>query len=122
MHIIGKAALAFVFGVIAVNSLASKGKQNASATTAVGDGPALFGAHSSQCQVSFERYDTLTAGMSYQLVEQILGCPGRQLSRSDIAGYSTVMYGWDGRGMFGSNMNAMFQNGGLVNKAQFGLR
>ena len=122
MHIIGKAALAFVIGVAAVSILSSRGKQSASASATTSGGPALFGAHSSRCQVSFERFDSKTAGMSYTIVEQILGCPGREMSRSDIAGYSTVMYGWDGQGMLGSNMNAMFQNGSLVNKAQFGLR
>lgn len=37
-----------------------------------------------------------------------------------IAGYTTVMYEW--KNDDGSNMNARFQNGGLVNKAQFGLQ
>jgi hypothetical protein len=32
------------------------------------------------------------------------------------------MYRWDGAGMLGANLNAMFQNGKLVTKAQFGLR
>jgi hypothetical protein len=44
------------------------------------------------------------------------------MSRSNIAGIVTVMYGWTGRGGMGANMNAMFQNGGLVMKAQFGLQ
>lgn len=38
-----------------------------------------------------------------------------------MAGITTVMFMWEGTS-FGGNMNAMFQNGKLVTKAQFGLR
>lgn len=74
------------------------------------------------CSVSFDGYQRLTTGMGYAQAVQILGCPGQEMSRSEMAGYTTVMVMWDGRGMFGANMNAMFQNGGLVNKSQFGLK
>jgi len=57
--------------------------------------------------------------MSYSEAGCILE-PGTEMSRSDIAGYTTVMYSWQGPGL--GNMNAMFQNGRLVTKAQFGLR
>jgi len=57
--------------------------------------------------------------MSYSEAGGILE-PGTEMSRSDIAGYTTVMYSWQGPGL--GNMNAMFQNGRLVTKAQFGLR
>jgi len=60
--------------------------------------------------------------MSYSQVVSILGSQGTEMSSSDIAGYSTVMYSWDGEGGFGANMNATFQNGELVSKAQFGLK
>jgi hypothetical protein len=59
-------------------------------------------------------------GMSYEEVQRIIGAPGQEMSRSDVAGINTVMYQWINRG--GSNMNAMFQNGKLVQKAQFGLQ
>lgn len=42
-----------------------------------------------------------------------------ELCRSDLAGHTTVMYAWKNRN--GSNMSAMFQDGALVSKAQFGL-
>jgi len=58
-------------------------------------------------------------GMTYQQVVGIIGAPGDQLSASSIAGYRTVMYSWTNSN--GSNMNAMFQNGKLIQKAQFGL-
>jgi hypothetical protein len=49
-----------------------------------------------------------------------IGEAGTEISRSELAGISTVMYSWQNPG--GANMNAMFQNGSLVTKAQFGLK
>lgn len=64
-------------------------------------------------------YERIVPGMNYEQVQSIIGIPGTELSRSEIAGYTTVMYSW--KNANGSNMNAMFQNRQLVNKAQFGL-
>ena len=69
--------------------------------------------------VTAAEYSLLQAGMSYQEAVEIIGFPGEEISRSDIAGITTVMYQWTNRDF--SNMNAMFQNGALVTKAQFGL-
>jgi hypothetical protein len=70
--------------------------------------------------VALAKYNAIREGMSYQEVTSIIGVQGQELSRSDLAEYTTVMYSWSNSN--GSNMNAMFQNGRLVNKAQFGLR
>jgi len=69
--------------------------------------------------VTKAEYDRIEEGMTYEQVKRTIGASGEELSRSDIAGYSTVMYSWTNANR--SNMNAMFQNGRLVNKAQFGL-
>ncbi|KKK94050.1 hypothetical protein LCGC14_2686760, partial [marine sediment metagenome] len=66
------------------------------------------------------KYARIKTGMSYAEVVAIIGTSGEELSRSELAGHTTVMYQWKGTGI--SNMNAMFQNGGLITKAQFGLR
>jgi hypothetical protein len=58
--------------------------------------------------------------MSYKEVVKILGTDGEIISESDIGGTKTVMYQWQSSG-FG-NMNAMFQNGKLISKSQFGLK
>ena len=69
--------------------------------------------------VTRAKYERIQDGMTYDQVRAIIGQEGEELSRSDIAGYTTVMYSW--KNSNGSNMNAMFQNGKLVSKAQFGL-
>ena len=70
--------------------------------------------------VTMANFQRLETGMSYPEVVTILGQSGEEMSRSELAGYTTVMYSWK-KGAFGSNMNAMFQNGKLISKAQFGL-
>jgi hypothetical protein len=69
--------------------------------------------------VTKAKYDQIREGMTYEDARSIIGTSGEELSRSDLAGYTTIMYSWSNSN--GSNMNAMFQNNRLVNKAQFGL-
>lgn len=69
--------------------------------------------------VTRAEYDRLRDGISYSEAVSIIGTSGDELSRSDLAGISTVMYSWANAN--GSNMNAMFQDGKLITKAQFGL-
>jgi len=70
--------------------------------------------------ITLSAYMQIQSGMTYEQVQEIIGTDGVEISRSNIAGYSTVMYSW--KNWNGSNMNAMFQNDQLVTKAQFGLR
>ena len=76
--------------------------------------------------VTMENYNRLKTGMTYPQVVRILGKEGTELASNEIAGIKTVMYQWDGDGLVagisGANMNAMFQNGKLIQKAQLGLR
>lgn len=69
--------------------------------------------------VTKAEYDQIREGMTYEQVRSIIGATGEELSRSDLAGFTTIMYSWSNSN--GSNMNAMFQNNRLINKAQFGL-
>ena len=70
--------------------------------------------------VTMAEFNQIQTGMSYEQVVKIIGAPGEEMSRVDLAGYLTIMYGWNNPN--GSNMNAMFQNGFLISKAQFGLK
>ena len=69
--------------------------------------------------VSRAEYNRIRSGMSYSEVADIIG-DGTEISRSDMAGYTTEMYSWENPSG-GGNMNAMFQNDELISKAQFGL-
>ncbi len=71
------------------------------------------------CSVTKQGYLSLQTGDSYSTVVRKLGCEGEEMSRTEMAGFVTVMYMWTGGLM--ANMNAMFQNNELVSKAQFGL-
>jgi hypothetical protein len=71
--------------------------------------------------VTMAQFNQLRNGMTYDQVIKVLGSRGQEMSRSEIAGIETVMYQWEGSS-FGGNMNAMFQNGKLIQKAQFGLK
>ncbi len=71
--------------------------------------------------VTMANYTRLQTGMSYDAAVEILGDRGEEMSRTELAGTTSVMYMWKGRSV-GANMNAMFQNDRLVSKAQFGLR
>jgi hypothetical protein len=71
--------------------------------------------------VNKENYLKLQNGMSYQEAVRILGEDGEEMTSSEIAGIRTEMYMWKAKGFSGGNMNATFQNGALVSKAQFNL-
>jgi hypothetical protein len=71
--------------------------------------------------VNKENYLKLQNGMSYQDAVRILGEDGEEMTSSEIAGIRTEMYMWKAKGFSGGNMNATFQNGALVSKAQFNL-
>jgi hypothetical protein len=76
--------------------------------------------------VTLAEYNAIKAGMSYEDACQIIGEYGVEVSSNVIPGVAgvmpttiTVMYTWTNPD--GSNMNAMFQNDQLIQRAQFGL-
>jgi hypothetical protein len=72
-------------------------------------------------KVTLAQYEALATGMTLEEVVEQIG-EGTELSRVEIEGAPpTVVYQWEGEG-FGANMNATFQDGKLIGKAQFGLK
>ena len=71
--------------------------------------------------ISAEEFAAIKTGMTHDEVTAIVGSPGELLSENEIAGTRTVMVQWNGERGFGANANAMFQNGKLIQKSQFGL-
>ena len=76
-------------------------------------------AEESKSAVTLAEFNKLENGMSYEEVCQIIGKKGSLMSENNIAGCGTEMYTWKGIGI--ANMNATFQNGRLMSKAQLGL-
>jgi hypothetical protein len=74
----------------------------------------------SNSTVTMAKFNQIQTGMSYQQVVKLIGEQGEEISRSDLAGLTTIMYMW--KNSDGSNMNTMFQNDQLIAKAQFGLK
>lgn len=70
--------------------------------------------------VTLSNFNRIHEGMTYQEVVSILGSRGELISSSTVGTIKTEMYMWEGE-FLGANMNAMFQDGKLVSKAQFGL-
>lgn len=66
-------------------------------------------------------FNQIQNGMTYEQVVKIIGNAGELTSENEIAGFKSQMYMWKGHGGIGANANAMFQNGKLMSKAQFGL-
>lgn len=82
---------------------------------------------STEPKVTKLKFNRIQNGMSYRDVVNILGASGEELSSNRIEGVpgvmksvETAMYMW--KNPDGSNMNAMFQNGKLMQKSQFGLK
>jgi hypothetical protein len=70
--------------------------------------------------VTARAFSRISTGMTYAEVISLIGEVGEEASRVELGDVETVMYMWKNRD--GSNMNAMFQNGKLVSKAQAGLK
>lgn len=71
--------------------------------------------------INLANFNLIKTGMKYDQVVKILGKEGEVLSETEMAGYKTVIYKWDGAGL-GANMNAVFQNEKLISKSQYGLK
>jgi hypothetical protein len=104
-----------VSSVIALNIQGPQGTQSAPASSQEGtSGPVVAEG------ITMAKYDRLKTGMSYHQAVEILGTEGVEVSSNELAGTKTVMYQWEAG--VGANVNAMFQNDKLMQKAQFGLK
>lgn len=67
-----------------------------------------------------EKFNKIETGMSYDEVVAIIGEDGTNISESEVAGIKTVIYEWTSSEKWG-NANITFQDGKVINKAQFGV-
>lgn len=73
--------------------------------------------------ITMAEFEKIQNGMTYEEVVNIIGAEGEIISETGQKGeqFYTVLYQWEGESGFGANANATFQDGKMVNKAQFGL-
>lgn len=73
--------------------------------------------------VNMENFKKIETGMTYEEVCAIFGSEGELLSSVDIGGdaFKTEMYYWYDITHIG-NCNVTFQGGGVISKAQIGLK
>jgi catalase len=64
--------------------------------------------------VTQDEYSQIQTGMTYQQVAAIVGDPGTQSQRQELAGFVHETYMWQNAN--GSNLLCVFQNGKLINK------
>ena len=74
------------------------------------------------CAVSAAQFAHLHVGMTCAEVIAVIGCAGDVMVDHSAGRPPTMMYGWQGHGIPGATMNAMFQDGRLVMKTQVGIR
>ena len=104
------ALIVFVLGFVGIDPIGLRSRPEAVVEMATG----------ANAGITLANYERLQTGMTYAQACEILRKSGTETSRSEMVGYVTVMYSWQGDGV--GNMNAMFQNDKLVSKAQFGLK
>lgn len=75
--------------------------------------------------ISKDEFDSISTGMTYDEVVEVIGSEGEVLSEVDLdigEQYKTIMYMWKGEGSLGANANITFQDGKVTAKAQIGLK
>lgn len=114
------AVIACIIGLFGMIGVFNTSEKIRSLTQATEVGNTQSTTYAPQTVITYASFSQLKEGMSILEADSIIGAPGEEISRTDIADYRTVMYGW--KNPDGSNANAMFQNGSLISKSQFGLR
>lgn len=82
-------------------------------------GKAQVALKSMDADITLEKYNQITNGMTYDQVKEILG-EGQILSQYKIMNVEAILYSYSNKG--GSNANFTFSGGSLQAKAQFGLK
>ena len=83
---------------------------------------AQFGVDSGDdVEITLEQYNSVTTGMTYDEVVDVLGGEGSLLSDTEISGITAQIYMWQGTSL-GANANITFSDGKVVAKAQNGLK
>lgn len=114
----GKYAGIALLALVALAMIRNSGSEPATSTSVAAPAPAP----AEPCGATLAEFYNLEIGMTYAAARDIIGCDGEILSQVSLGGTNSVMVSWNAQtAMFGS-MNASFQNGQLVSRAQFRLK
>lgn len=108
------AAIVLVLGVLATI-------RNGSGDAVVPASDEVRPAAATKCGATLAEFYRLEIGMPYAAARDIIGCEGEILSQVSLGGTNSVMVSWNAQTTMFGNMNATFQNGRLVSRAQFRL-
>jgi len=73
-------------------------------------------------RINLSEFNQLRYGMSYSEAIDIIGGFGTVISEGGTGSFRTIIYEFKGQGSIGANANLVFQDGKLINKAQYGLK
>lgn len=82
----------------------------------------FFSLGASKEKITLAEYNQIEMGMPFEKVRSIVGSDGVELTRTEIAGYTTFIVVWEGVGDKGANANVTFQNNKVIATAQIGLK
>ena len=124
---VGIVAIVCIGGCIGIAVLGGVAVNNAAKNPGFQDAMKELGPSDDPARATLAEFNAIYNGMTYARVVQTVGGPGQLTSSSHIDGVpgvmaalDTEMYDWDGNAAM-SGMNAIFQNGKLMQKSQFGL-
>lgn len=115
-----------VIGLVVLSKLAGGGKDappaSAPAAAPAADAPAAEPTEAPKAKgLTLAQFEAIPSGATYDEVVALIGEPKATISESEIMGVKSAMYQWEGAAL-ASNMTAMFSDGKMVTKSQFGLK
>lgn len=114
--VIGGVAMAAILGIAAARSSMNEAVERASGSS--GSTVEIIDTSAGQLY-TMDQFHTIQTGMTLDQVTAIVGTGGDLTAQNDVAGYRNELYSYQNTD--GSNMLLQFQNGMLIQKAQFGL-
>ena len=108
------------FGDFAVNTQSNQPVANSTPLTANTTTAPGSPTNGKQSSLTMEQYNQVKNGMTYQEAVAAVGSEGTEVSSTEISGYKTATYKWEGENY--SFIFLTFQNDKLISKTQTNLK
>ncbi len=109
-----------VFGVIINQKPPTKAEMEAEYLARIANSPPSPTPEPTPYRITAQHYHLLRNGYSIAQCNTLVGVEGTEVSRTGDGQYELIMISWSNSN--GSSMNATFQGGKMISKAQLGLR